>query len=233
MNEQRKPEFRRAVRSYVLREGRITPGQQRAFARLWPRYGIVFDAAQTIDLTAAFGNPNPVTLEIGFGNGDSLANQARHHRDRNFVGVEVHGPGVGHLLLLAEEHNLRNLRIVRHDAIELFESGLAPGSLHRVQLYFPDPWPKKKHHKRRIVQPTFLDLVFRALRPGGVLHAATDWQPYAEHMLDVLEADARFRNLAGQGQFSSRPVDRPETKFERRGQRLGHSVWDLVYQKHD
>jgi len=231
MNEQRKPEFRRAVRSFVLRGGRMTPGQQRAFARLWPQYGIEFGAGQRIDLAASFGNANPVTLEIGFGNGDSLADQAGHHRDRNFLGVEVHGPGVGHLLLLAEEHRLQNLRLVRHDAIELLESGLAANSLQRVQLFFPDPWPKKKHHKRRIVQPTFLNLVFRALLPGGVLHAATDWEPYAEHMLDALETDSRFRNLADQGQFSLRPGDRPETKFERRGQRLGHSVWDLVYQK--
>lgn len=231
MADQGKPEFRCAVRSFVLREGRLTPGQQRAFTRCWPQYGVEFSPDQTVELPTLFGNANPVTLEIGFGNGESLAEQATRFRDQNFLGVDVHSPGIGHLLLLIEEQNLRNLRIVRHDAVELLESGLAPDSLHRIQLFFPDPWPKKKHRKRRIVQPSFLQLVDRVLVANGIFHVATDWESYAEHMLSVLEADSRFENLAGRGQYAPRPAARPETKFERRGQRLGHSVWDLVYRK--
>ena len=231
MTEPNKPEHRRTIRSFVLREGRVTPGQRRAFSRLWPQYGIEYEAGLVLDLPARFGNTNPVTVEIGFGNGDSLVAQAERQPDHNFLGVEVHGPGIGRLLLSIEARGLQNLRIVRYDAVELMATALTQHSLHRLQLFFPDPWPKKRHHKRRIVQPDFLHPLSRVLESGGVFHAATDWQPYAEHMLRVLEADPHFINLAGPGRFAPRPADRPETKFERRGERLGPSVWDLIYQR--
>ena len=221
----------RPVRSYVLREGRITPGQQRAFAELWPRYGVTFDGAEPLDLTALFGNRHPVVLEIGFGNGDSLAATAARHPKTNYLGIEVHRPGVGRLLQTLAEQGLDNVRVLRHDAIEVLERGLPPASLAVAQLFFPDPWPKKKHHKRRIVQPELLDPLHRVLQPGGIFHAATDWHDYATHMLAVLEADPRFENVAGKGHFAPRPESRPETKFERRGRRLGHGVWDLLFRR--
>jgi tRNA (guanine-N7-)-methyltransferase len=221
----------RPIRSYVLREGRMTPGQQRAFEQLWPRFGVAFDGRSALDLAALFGNDRPVVLEIGFGNGEALAELAARHPETNYLGIEVHGPGVGHLLLALEQRQLDNVRVLRHDALEVLEHGLPPHSLAGVQLFFPDPWPKKKHHKRRIVQPALLDLLDRVLAPGGSFHAATDWQDYAEHMLAVLEADPRFENTAGTGRYAARPAGRPETKFERRGQRLGHGVWDLVYRR--
>ncbi|MFE8033580.1 tRNA (guanosine(46)-N7)-methyltransferase TrmB [Thiohalocapsa marina] len=221
---------RRPVRSFVLREGRLTTGQARAFSELWPRFGVDRRPEQPLDLPALFGNGNPCVLEIGFGNGESLAKMAQSQPGRNFLGLEVHRPGVGHLLLEIERRELDNLRVMRADALELLRDGLAPGSLAAVQLFFPDPWPKKRHHKRRIVQPAFLRLVARALASGGTFHAATDWEPYAEHMLATLEAaDTLFRNAAGRGRFSPRPPERPQTKFERRGEGLGHRVHDLIY----
>jgi tRNA (guanine-N7-)-methyltransferase len=219
----------RPIRSFVLREGRLTAGQQRAFEMLWPRWGLAFQDHE-LDLRTVFGNTHPVYLEIGFGNGESLAEMARRHPERNYLGIEVHRPGVGHLLLRLEELGLSNVRVIRHDAVEVLERMLTGGSLAGVYLFFPDPWHKKRHHKRRILQPTFLDRLARVIRPGGLFHAATDWQDYAEHMMDLLSADGlRFENSAGPGNFTPRPDDRPLTRFEQRGQRLGHGVWDLVF----
>lgn len=223
---------RREIRSYVLREGRLTPGQQRAFDELWPRFGVDWQPGEPLDLPALFGNDHPVWLEIGFGNGESLAEMAASHPERNYLGIEVHRPGVGHLLLKLEERGLENVRVMRHDAVEVLRDALPEASLAGVQLFFADPWPKKKHHKRRIVQPAFMDLVARVLRPGGIFHAATDWQDYAEHMLEVFAGrEDQFENLAGPGRYSPRPDDRPLTKFEQRGQRLGHGVWDILLRR--
>lgn len=220
---------RRRVRSFVLREGRLTPGQQRAFDTLWPRWGLDF-RPEPLDLATLFGNTNPAYLEIGFGNGESLAQMARRHPDRNYLGVEVHRPGVGHLLLKLEEFGCDNVRLIRHDAVEVVQQMLPAACLSGVYLFFPDPWHKKRHHKRRILQPTFVDALARVIRAGGLFHAATDWQDYAEQMLATLGADSRrFENATGAGGFCARPADRPLTKFERRGQRLGHGVWDLIF----
>jgi tRNA (guanine-N7-)-methyltransferase len=224
------------VRSFVLREGRLTAGQQRAFETLWPRYGVDWTPGEMLDPAAMFGTAQPVALEIGFGNGESLAAQAAGDPGRNFLGLEVHRPGVGHLLLAIERLGLNNLRVMRADAAALLrpppEGGLPGGSLAAVQLFFPDPWPKKRHHKRRIVQPDFMADVARVLALGGLFHAATDWAPYAEHMRKVLEAmPEAFENTAGAGRFAARPASRPPTKFERRGERLGHRVFDLVYRR--
>jgi tRNA (guanine-N7-)-methyltransferase len=226
-------ERRRPVRSFVLRQGRLTAAQERAFVELWPRYGVAWVPGTRLDLAALFGNDRPVVLEIGFGNGDSLAEMAAADSACNWLGVEVHGPGVGHLLLEIERRGLDNLRVIRHDAVELLTQGLPPGSLERVQLFFPDPWPKQRHHKRRLLTPAFLDLLARTLIPGGVFHAATDWEHYAQQMLEVLEAPGSpFTNTAGPGRFAERPGSRPLTRFERRGERLGHRVRDLVFRRH-
>jgi tRNA (guanine-N7-)-methyltransferase len=220
---------RRPIRSFVLREGRLTPGQQRAFEDLWPKWGLAF-RSQALDLHNLFGNDHPVYLEIGFGNGESLAEMARRHPEQNFLGIEVHGPGVGHLLLKLQEFGCCNVRVIKHDAVEVLDHMLAPASLAGVYLLFPDPWQKKRHHKRRILQPALLDQLARVIRPGGLFHAATDWRDYAVHMMTVLSADGlRFENLAGPGNFAARPEDRPLTKFEQRGRRLGHDVWDLLF----
>ncbi len=224
------PPQRRPIRSFVLRQGRLTEAQERAFAELWPRYGVEWPAGEALDLPALFGNDQPVYLEIGFGNGETLAEIAARHPEHNYLGVEVHGPGVGHLLLEIERRGLSNLRLVRQDAVDLLDSGLAPASLAGVYLLFPDPWPKKRHHKRRLLNPEFVTRLARVIRPAGLFHAATDWEPYALQMLEVLTAsEALFRNAAGPGQFTPRPEDRPLTKFEQRGQRLGHGVWDLIF----
>ena len=223
---------RRPVRSFVLRQGRMTAAQERAFAELWPRYGIDWRPGTHLDLAEVFGKRRLVVLEIGFGNGDSLAEMAAADPERNWLGVEVHGPGVGHLLLQIERRQLDNLRVLRHDAVELLAQGITPGALERVQLFFPDPWPKTRHHKRRILSPEFLDLLGRAIRPGGTFHAATDWGPYAEQMLAVLESPGSpFVNTAGPGRYAERPSERPLTRFERRGERLGHEVRDLVFRR--
>jgi len=222
----------RPIRSFVLRQGRLTPAQERAFATLWPKYGIDWEPNTPLDLPALFGNLRPVYLEIGFGNGETLAEMAARHPERNYLGVEVHAPGVGHLLLEIERRGLGNLHLLQRDAVELLKSGLPPASLAGVYLFFPDPWPKKKHHKRRILTPGFVELLARVIRPGGRFHAATDWEHYAYKMLDVLStADRLFANDTGPRAFSPRPDDRPQTKFERRGQRLGHGVWDLVFRR--
>lgn len=222
----------RPIRSFVLREGRLTPAQDRAFRALWPRFGIEWEPGEFLDLPTLFGNANPVFVEIGFGNGESLAAMAMSHPGGNCLGVEVHRPGVGHLLLEIEKRGITNLRVCRRDAIELLEQGLVPASLAGVYLLFPDPWPKRRHHKRRILKPEFVQLLARVIRPGGLFNAATDWEPYAEQMLEVLtDADHLFENTAGPGAYASRPQERPLTKFERRGARLGHRVRDLIFRR--
>lgn len=220
----------RRVRSFVLREGRLTRGQQRALETLWPVYGLE-RANGVLDRQETFGRRAPLVLEIGYGMGQSLLAMAAAEPERDFVGIEVHRPGVGALLMGIEERGLDNLRSYCDDAVEILEECIPDASLSRLQLYFPDPWPKKKHHKRRIVQPAFIDLVQRKLENGGVLHMATDWQDYAEHMLEVMQAAQGWRNASDSGDFSPRPTWRPETRFERRGECLGHGVWDLIYRK--
>jgi tRNA (guanine-N7-)-methyltransferase len=218
---------RRGIRSYVLRAGRITQAQKRALEELMPRYGIPFDG-RPLDLDAAFGRRAPRVLEIGFGNGDTLVEMAARQPASDFIGAEVHPPGVGHCLLAIQAAGLANVRVVAHDAVDVLRDGLAPASLDEVHLYFPDPWPKKRHHKRRIVQPEFVALVASRLRPGGTLRLATDWEPYAAWMLEVLGASPDFRNAAPGGGCIDRP-ERGATRFERRGQRLGHAVFDLEF----
>jgi tRNA (guanine-N7-)-methyltransferase len=220
----------RAIRSFVVRAGRMTVAQERAWQELWPRYGIETGNA-LLDLAAVFGREAPRTLEIGFGNGETLVALAADHPGRDYLGIEVHRPGVGHLMLRAEELGLTNVRAICRDAVEVLQQCIPPGSLDEVLLYFPDPWPKKRHHKRRIVQPGFVTLVASRLQPGGVLRMATDWQPYAEHMLEVAGAGAALRNESPPGDYVARPVSRPVTRFERRGQRLGHGVWDLAFRR--
>ncbi|MEW8659032.1 MAG: tRNA (guanosine(46)-N7)-methyltransferase TrmB [Candidatus Thiodiazotropha endolucinida] len=221
----------RPIRSYVLRQGRLTEGQQRAFQALWPQYGLTLDQ-QPLRFASLFGREAPVTLEIGFGNGEALAQIAARHPEQDFLGVEVHTPGVGHLMLKLAEQASDNVRIVQADAMELLRHHMPEAALDRVQLYFPDPWHKRRHHKRRIVQQAFADLIHQALKPGGVIHMATDWEEYARQMLDVFTQHDGFRNQAGKGNFSPRPDTRPLTKFEQRGQQLGHGVWDLLFE-HD
>lgn len=221
----------RRIRSFVLRAGRITAAQQRALEALWPRYGLEppLPTAGPLDLDAVFGRRAPRSLEIGFGNGDNLLALAAAHPERDFLGVEVHRAGVGHLLLGAEAAGLENLRVICHDAVEVLEHAIAPAALDEVLILFPDPWHKKRHHKRRLVQPNFVALLASRLAPGGRLQLATDWEPYAQQMLDVVGASADFVNLAGAAGYMPRPAWRALTRFERRGQRLGHGVWDLSF----
>ncbi|HEY0341348.1 MAG TPA: tRNA (guanosine(46)-N7)-methyltransferase TrmB [Steroidobacteraceae bacterium] len=221
-------EHPRAIRSFVTRAGRITEAQVRALEVLWPKYGIEFTAG-TLDCDTIFGRHAPRTVEIGFGNGENLARTASAHPERDYLGIEVHRPGVGRLLLAAEEAHLTNLRVVCHDAVEVLREQIPQQSLDEVVILFPDPWPKKRHHKRRLVQSGFIELVTDRLRPQGVLRMATDWQPYAEEMLAVLTANPRLRNLAADGTYIPRPTERAATRFEKRGERLGHDVWDLAF----
>lgn len=212
-----------------MRGGRITEAQQRALDTLWPRYGIDFEPAP-LDFAAVFGRHAPVTLEIGFGNGDNLAAQAVAHPERNYLGVEVHRPGVGHLLLSLEERRVPHARIICHDAVEVLAQQVAPQTLDEVLILFPDPWPKKRHHKRRLVQAPFVELVTDRLRAGGVVRFASDWQPYADAVLEVMNANPRLHNLSADGKFIPRPSGRKPTRFEKRGERLGHDVWDLAFE---
>jgi tRNA (guanine-N7-)-methyltransferase len=219
----------RKIRSFVRREGRMTAAQQRALRELWPRYGI--DSNRMVDLHALFGRSTPVTLEIGFGNGDTLLAMAQASPETDFIGIEVHRPGVGRLLQALEDRHINNVRVMCDDAVEILQRCLPDHCLQRVLLFFPDPWHKKRHHKRRIVQPEFVELLAKKLQHGGILHMATDWENYAQHMLEVVGASAAFRNCAGQGQYSGKPDWRPITKFEQRGLRLGHGVWDLLFER--
>lgn len=224
------PPKHRAIRSFVRRQGRITRAQQRAMHALWPVFGLELAAADGHDMPF-FENQAPITLEIGFGDGEALLQMALAHPERNFIGIEVHRPGVGSLLLQLKQANIFNVRLFCADGVEVLHQKIASQTLDRVHLYFPDPWHKKKHHKRRIVTAQFIDLVVDRLIPSGVLHFATDWQPYAEQALQRLEAHAGLINQTGLNQYAPRPHWRPQTKFERRGQRLGHRVWDILMQK--
>ena len=224
-----KPEFRRkSIRSFVLRAGRLTEGQRRAFETFWPEYRLSLEQG-VIDLTKVFQRDAPRVLEIGFGMGDSLLQMLQAEPDKDFIGIEVYSPGVGRLTSEAGKLALTNLRIYHADAVDVLKECIPPQSLDRVQLYFPDPWHKKKHHKRRIVQPEFVQLIYSRLKPGALFHLATDWGPYAEQMLELLDAAEGLDNTAGKGSYAERPDFRPDTKFENRGTRLGHDVWDLLY----
>jgi tRNA (guanine-N7-)-methyltransferase len=215
----------------VRREGRITKAQERALTDLMPRYALAADG-RPIDLQAGFGRAARCVLEIGFGNGEALIALAAAHPEVNYLGIEVHRPGVGRLLNHLAELELTNVRVLCADALEVLAQ-IPEASLDAVLVFFPDPWPKKRHHKRRIVQPAVVALIERKLRPGGRLHLATDWEDYAAHMLAVVSTCAGLRNTAGEGCYAPRPEYRPLTKFERRGRRLGHAVWDLVFERTD
>lgn len=218
----------RPIRSFVRREGRMTDAQRRALETLWPKYGLE-PGESPLDLDALFGRRAPRLLEIGFGMGDALLEMAERHPENDYLGIEVHRPGVGRLLARLEEKGLRNVRVICADAVEVLRKAIPDASLDAVYLFFPDPWPKKRHHKRRIVQPPFVALLGQKLTHGGILHMATDWEDYAQYMLAVLSAAPGFANTAGPGAFTPRQEERPMTKFERRGERLGHPVWDLVF----
>ncbi len=220
----------REIRSFVKREGRMTKGQQRAMDDIFPHMGVNF-AKEKLDLVSLFGNDNPVILEIGFGMGKSLAEQAANYRDRNYFGIEVHKPGVGACLLLAEEFELTNLRVINHDAVEVLNKMIPDNSVAGIQIFFPDPWHKTRHHKRRIVQKNFVELCHSKLMLSGFLHLATDWENYAQHMLSVLKSCDGWKNLSDDDNYIPRPDDRPLTKFEHRGEKLGHGVWDLMFEK--
>jgi tRNA (guanine-N7-)-methyltransferase len=213
-----------------MRAGRMTDAQQRALQELWPRYGLDY-APQPVDLDALFGRAAPRALEIGFGNGEHLAALAAAHPGYDHLGVEVHPPGVGHLLQLIAAAGLTNVRVSSHDAVEVLAEQIPAASLDEVRVLFPDPWHKKRHHKRRLIQPAFLDLLALRLRPGGVLRLATDWEPYAVQMLDVLRAHAAYENLSASGDYVERDDARAPTRFERRGERLGHVVHDLAFRR--
>jgi tRNA (guanine-N7-)-methyltransferase len=223
-------EHPRSIRSFVTRAGRITPAQQRALLELWPKFGVEF-IARPIEALALFGRNAPRTLEIGFGNGENLLALAATAPDRDFLGIEVHRPGVGRLLLALEARALTNVRIISHDAVEVLGQQIPPQWLQEILILFPDPWPKKRHHKRRLVQRPFADLLASRLIHAGVLRLATDWQPYALEMLETLTAVPGLRNLAADGAFVARPPERAPTRFEQRGERLGHEVWDLAFQR--
>ena len=221
-------EHKRSIRSFVLRQGHMTVAQQRAIDTLWPRFGIDY-CRQTVDLDACFDRSNPKVLEIGFGMGTATAEIAKRLPDTDFLAVDVHGPGVGNLLKLIEEGHLGNIRVMRHDAVEVVEDMLADASLDGIHIFFPDPWHKKRHNKRRLVQAPFVAKLLPKLKSGGYIHMATDWEEYAAQMLAVLGGFAELQNTADD--YAPTPDYRPETKFEARGKRLGHGVWDLVFKK--
>ena len=217
------------IKSFARRQGRITPGQQKAMDDHWTLYGL--DPRSPLNPVETFGNQNPIVLEIGFGNGDSLVEMAHQDPARNYIGIEVHRPGVGHLMLKAHEAGINNLRVYCDDAIDVLNHCIADGSLDRVQLFFPDPWHKTRHHKRRIVKEEFLRLIAQKMTPHGIFHAATDWEDYAMDMVERLEACPLFTSTVPASPFAPRPDYRPLTKFESRGHRLGHGVWDLIWTK--
>lgn len=221
---------RRPIRSYVLRTGRMTPGQQRAFEQNWGRWGLEYGNG-LLDFDATYGRAAPRVLEIGFGMGQSLVTMAAAAAATDFVGIEVHRPGVGKLLHSMAEQGVDNIRVYCHDAVDILRDCIPPNSLDTIQIFFPDPWHKKKHNKRRLIQAPLVAQLVTRLRAGGILHLATDWESYAEQMMAVLTAEAGLANEVGEGQFAPRPEHRPLTKFERRGERLGHGVWDLVFRR--
>lgn len=225
------PRPRRGIKSYVLRAGRMTTAQTRGLEDVYPRLGVTLQAGERLDLDALFGRKARRVVEIGFGMGASLLEQARQNPDTDFLGIEVHAPGVGKLLDELDKAGLTNVRVCREDAIRVLDEGLEAESIDTVQLFFPDPWPKKKHHKRRIVQLPFAEKIRRILTVGGTFHMATDWEPYAEYMVEVMRDAPGFVNTAEEGDYVPRPDFRPQTKFETRGERLGHGVWDLIYRR--
>ena len=229
-SQARKDPARGPVRSFVRRAGRLTDGQKRALEALWPCYGIE-NAGGPEDPAGWFGNDQPVILEIGFGNGDATWRMARAHPEQNFLGVEVHRPGIGRLLLALERERIGNVRVVCADAVEWLRQRISPASLVGVRIFFPDPWPKKRHHKRRLIQPEFIELLGSRMKDAAILHLATDWAPYAEHMLEVMRQSRGFENLSPTGGGCPRPEWRPRTKYEKRGERLGHPVTDLVFRR--
>jgi tRNA (guanine-N7-)-methyltransferase len=220
----------RTVKSFVLRAGRMTEGQQKAMEDVWPQMGLELQNGK-LDLADVFGREAPVVLEIGFGMGDSLIEMAKDQPEKNYIGIEVHRPGVGRILSNAEKAGLTNIRVFCDDAIEVLAQCIPDESLDCIQLFFPDPWHKKRHHKRRIVQPEFAQTLRKKLNVGGVFHMATDWENYAEHMMEVMSVAEGYQNVAGDGQYSPQPEWRPVTKFQKRGERLGHGVWDLMFEK--
>ncbi|HSX49353.1 MAG TPA: tRNA (guanosine(46)-N7)-methyltransferase TrmB [Cellvibrio sp.] len=226
-----KPEFKpKAIRSFVIRAGRITAGQKNAFDNWWPVFGLsLFNGM--IYPEQVFGRKAPLVLEIGFGMGDSLLEMARNEPEKNFIGIEVHPPGVGRLINVAGQENLTNLRVYMADAMDVLEDCIPDGCIDRLQLYFPDPWHKKKHHKRRILQPAFVQKLRPKIVTGGIFHMATDWQAYAEHMLETMNVATGFVTEFTKTGYAPRPDYRPITKFEKRGERLGHGVWDLIFKK--
>ncbi|MDA8651783.1 tRNA (guanosine(46)-N7)-methyltransferase TrmB [Porticoccaceae bacterium] len=228
-----RPEYRKkSIRSYVVRAGRMTEAQRRAFDTHWPNYGLRL-ADGLIDPDEVFSRAGEKVIEIGFGMGDSLVQMASSAPETDFIGIEVHPPGVGTLLNNAGAEQLTNLKVYLADANDVLEECFGADSIDRLQLYFPDPWHKKKHNKRRIVQASFVQQIRRRLRFHGIIHMATDWQPYAEQMMETLTDAEGFENCAGPGNYSARPDWRPMTKFEKRGERLGHGVWDLLFRKSD
>lgn len=220
----------RPIRSFVLRQGRVSNAQQRYFDEGMPRWGIPY-AAAPLDLNAAFGRSVPTFLEIGCGMGETTAHIAAEHPQYDYIGIEVHAPGVGSLLKEIATRELTNLRVIRHDAVEVVRDMIPPDSLAGIHVYFPDPWPKKRHHKRRLIQPAFVALLAARLAPGGYLHCATDWEEYAQQMLAVLSAEPLLKNTADG--FAPCPEWRPQTKFETRGLRLGHGVWDVLFRRRE
>ncbi len=226
--ESAKPDPQRHIRSFVLRQGHLSVAQRRAVDMLMPRYGVPY-AERQLDLAAAFGRSAPKILEIGFGMGDSTAAIAQARPENDYLALEVHTPGVGNLLKLIEARQINNIRIIRHDAVEVLRNMIADGSLAGVHIFFPDPWHKARHHKRRLIQAPFIAQLAQKLKPGGYLHAATDWQNYAEQILAVFSAEPLLHNT--RNGYSPRPDTRPLTKFEQRGLRLGHGVWDIVFRR--
>lgn len=224
------PKHLRPIRSFVKREGKLTSGQQNAIDQLWSTHGVDL-GEELLDLDALFGRSAPTVLEIGFGNGLSLADMAETHADLNFFGIEVHKPGVGSLLVQVKKRELTNVRVSHDDAVQVVEQQIPDGSLHRIQIFFPDPWHKKRHHKRRLIQAKFVETLVKKLEPKGHIHVATDWENYAEHILEVLSANKDLTNTAQD--YAPKPGYRPDTKYEARGIRLGHGVWDLVFAKND
>ncbi|GAB2583376.1 tRNA (guanosine(46)-N7)-methyltransferase TrmB [Nitrincola alkalisediminis] len=220
----------RSIRSFVVRAGRMTEGQERGLKDNWPAYGLEL-ADGMLNFEQVYGREAPVVLEIGFGMGDSLLEMARQMPEKNFLGIEVHPPGVGRLLGRLNEEKITNVRVYCDDAIEVLAQCIPDQSLSALQLFFPDPWPKKRHHKRRIVQSEFVQSLRSKLVLGGHFHMATDWQPYAEHMMEVMSQAEGYENAAGEGGYSPQPDWRPVTKFQRRGERLGHGVWDLIFNR--
>ena len=218
----------RPIRSFVLRQGRVSNAQQRAHDNLLPQFGIAY-APQPVYLELVFGRYAPKILEIGFGMGETTATIAEQHPENDYLGIEVHTPGVGSLLKAIGEKNLANVRIVQHDAVEVLHNMIAPDTFDGVHIFFPDPWPKKRHYKRRLIQPEFINLLVSRMKAGAYLHAATDWQEYAEQILDVLKREPRLANAAAD--YSPRPDYRPQTKFESRGLKLGHGVWDIIFRR--